>query len=124
MPGAATYAGGVSNDTYGCEAFSYSQGNVSALKSWFYFDNEFVALGAGINAPNATYPVITTLNQCLLTGPVTYATTSGGTQSLSSGTATSGNVLGSTRAAWATFPLAAVQRHGDGHCAVGLVVLP
>ena len=85
--GTATYAGGVSNDTFGCEAFSYSQGNVSALKSWFYFDNEFVALGAGINAPNATLPVITTLNQCLLTGPVTYATTSGGTVTLSSGTA-------------------------------------
>ncbi len=90
--GTSTYAGGVSNDTYGCEAFSYSQGNVSALKSWFYFDNEFVALGAGINAPNATAPVITTLNQCLLTSPVTYATTSGGTQTLSSGTATSGSL--------------------------------
>ncbi len=92
VPGNATYAGGVSNNTYGCEAFTYSQGNVSALKSWFYFDNEFVALGAGINAPNATSPVITTLNQCLLTSPVTYATTSGGTQTLSSGTATMGNL--------------------------------
>jgi chondroitin AC lyase len=92
VPGTATYSGGVSNNTYGCEAFSYSQGNVSALKSWFYFDNEFVALGAGINAPNATSPVITTLNQCLLTSSVTYATTSGGTQTLSSGTANSGNL--------------------------------
>ena len=90
--GTATYAGGVSNNTYGCEAFSYSQGNVSAAKSWFYFDNEFVALGAGINAPNATSPVITTLNQCLLTSPVTYATTSGSSQTLSSGTATLGNL--------------------------------
>jgi chondroitin AC lyase len=92
VPGTSTYAGGVSNNTYGCEAFSYTQGNVSALKSWFYFDNEFVALGAGINAPNATSPVITTLNQCLLTSSVTYATTTGGTQSLSSGTANSGNL--------------------------------
>ncbi len=90
--GRATYAGGASNNTYGCEAFSNSQGNVSALKSWFYFDNEFVALGAGINAPNATSQVITTLNQCLQSGSVTYATTSGGTQSLSSGTATLGNL--------------------------------
>ena len=91
--GSSTYAGGVSNDTYGCEAFSYSQGNVSALKSWFYFDNEFVALGVrDRRAPNATSLVITTLNQRLLTSSATYATTSGGTQSLNSGTATSGNL--------------------------------
>ena len=90
--GTSTFAGGVSDGTYGATVFNYSRLNVAAKKSWFFFDNEYVALGAAINAPNATNPVITTLNQSLLNGPVTYSTTSGGTQSLSSGAVTTGGL--------------------------------
>ena len=65
--GTTAYAGGVSDGKYGAEAFNYSRFDVSAKKSWFFFDNEEVALGAGINSNNASFEVDTTLNQCLLT---------------------------------------------------------
>ncbi|MEV0349788.1 polysaccharide lyase family 8 super-sandwich domain-containing protein [Nonomuraea sp. NPDC050680] len=40
-------------------------------KAWFCFDDVFVALGAGITAPSAAYPVVTTIDQRLATGPLT-----------------------------------------------------
>ncbi|MEV4185636.1 polysaccharide lyase family 8 super-sandwich domain-containing protein [Streptosporangium canum] len=40
-------------------------------KAWFCFDDLFVALGAGITAPSAEYPVVTTVDQRLAEGPVT-----------------------------------------------------
>jgi chondroitin AC lyase len=40
-------------------------------KAWFCFDDMVVALGAGITTPAAEHPVITTLDQRLVTGPVT-----------------------------------------------------
>ncbi|MEU7746496.1 polysaccharide lyase family 8 super-sandwich domain-containing protein [Nonomuraea sp. NPDC049158] len=42
-----------------------------AWKAWFCFDDVFVALGAGITAPSAQYPVMTTIDQRLATGPLT-----------------------------------------------------
>jgi chondroitin AC lyase len=44
---------------------------VDGWKAWFCFDDVFVALGAGITAPSAAYPVVTTIDQRLATGPVT-----------------------------------------------------
>ena len=87
--GSGTFAGGVSDGTYGAEALAYNRFNVAANKSWFFFDNEEVALGSAINAPNATSHVDTTLNQCLLTSTVTYQTTpSGSPTTLTTGTVT------------------------------------
>lgn len=43
---------------------------VDGRKTWFCFDREFVALGAGITAPDAQSPVWTTVNQCRADGPV------------------------------------------------------
>jgi chondroitin AC lyase len=40
-------------------------------KAWFFFDDMVVALGAGIIAPTAEHPVMTTFDQRLVTGPVT-----------------------------------------------------
>ncbi|MFD1544089.1 polysaccharide lyase family 8 super-sandwich domain-containing protein [Nonomuraea guangzhouensis] len=40
-------------------------------KAWFCFDDVFVALGAGITAPSAAHPVVTTIDQRLAAGPVT-----------------------------------------------------
>ena len=40
-----------------------------ANKAWFYFDNEFVCMGAGIVCPTGN-PVLTSVNQCLLAGNV------------------------------------------------------
>jgi hypothetical protein len=86
--GNSEYAGGVSDGTYGATAFEYNQLNVAAKKAWFFFDDEFVALGAGIDGPNANYTVITTLNQTLQNGQVTYAATAGAVQSIGAGTVT------------------------------------
>ena len=93
VAGTSTYAGGVSDGTYGAEAFSYNRFDVAAQKSWFFFDNEEVALGSGIKSSNTTYEVDTTLNQCLLTSTVSYETTASSTvQNLSTGTVTPANL--------------------------------
>jgi chondroitin AC lyase len=87
--GTATYAGGVSDGTYGAEAFNYNRFDVAAKKSWYFFDNEEVALGSAITSSNTSCPVYTTLNQCLLTSTVTYETTASSTPlNLSTGTVT------------------------------------
>jgi len=90
--GTSTYVGGVSDGTCGATAFDYARLNVAAKKAWFFFDDEYVALGAGINGPNAANSVITTLNQTLAHGAVTYATTGGTTQTLAGGAATRGDL--------------------------------
>jgi chondroitin AC lyase len=86
--GTSTHAGGVCDGKYGTSAFNYNRLGVAVKKSWFFFDGEFVALGAAINAPSATLPVQTSVNQTLLHGDVTYQTTTASPQALSSGTAT------------------------------------
>lgn len=70
--GRSTFAGGVSDGTYGAAAFNFSSLHdpLDARKSWFFFDDEFVSLGSGISSESG-YPVATTLNQSLLKGAVT-----------------------------------------------------
>ncbi|MCC8144944.1 MAG: DNRLRE domain-containing protein [Bacteroidales bacterium] len=73
--GTSTFAGGVSDGVYGVSAFAmrnyeYSSVNTEAKKSWFFFDDEVVCLGAGIRSGSMTQ-VNTTINQCLLEGDVT-----------------------------------------------------
>ena len=67
--GATSLAGGVSDGTYGAAAFDYAKGGVTARKAWFFFDDEFVCLGAGI-AAEGNAASVTSLNQCLLKGPI------------------------------------------------------
>jgi chondroitin AC lyase len=64
-----SFVGGVSDGEYGASAMDLELPSIQAHKAWFYFDDEFVALGAGITSdrPEA---VSTTLNQSLLKGPV------------------------------------------------------
>jgi chondroitin AC lyase len=64
-----TFAGGVSDGTYGCAAYDFKDGDLRARKSWFYFDREFVCLGAGITCPTDN-PILTSINQCLMNGDV------------------------------------------------------
>ena len=67
--GTSTYAGGVSDSIYGATAYAYMdtnpEVNTGAKKSWYFFDNEVVCLGAGVQS-TSTYPVHTTVNQCFL----------------------------------------------------------
>lgn len=68
-----SYAGGVSDSMYGACGMVLQRRGVVAHKSWFYFDDEFVCLGAGINQTDGKSPVYTTLNQCNINGEVQYA---------------------------------------------------
>ena len=65
----ASFVGGVSDGTYGAAVMTVDKDGTQASKSWFFFDQEWVALGAGITSTQAA-PVGTTINQCLLNGPV------------------------------------------------------
>lgn len=69
--GLTDFVGAVSDGTYGAAAFDFKSPHdpLKARKAWFFFDDEYVCLGAGITS-TASYPVYTTLNQCLLEGPV------------------------------------------------------
>jgi chondroitin AC lyase len=91
-PGTTTFVGGVSDGTYGAEGFDYNRYDVAAKKSWFFFDNEQAALGGAIDSSSATYPVYTTLNQCLLTSTITYETAGGTPVTMSSGSVTPANL--------------------------------
>lgn len=71
--GTSTFAGGVSDGTYGASAYWLDDKNfdinTTAKKAWFLFDDEIVCLGAGITS-TATQSINTTLNQSLLQGDV------------------------------------------------------
>ncbi len=86
--GTGVFVGSVSNGNYGAAAMDYGRtlGSVTAKKGYFYFDEGFIALGAGINAPSATNPVNTTLNQTTQSGSVTVKAADGSTTTLNTGT--------------------------------------
>ena len=69
--GLTDFAGGVTDGSYGIAAFDFASVHdpLKARKAWFFFDKEYVSLGAGINA-ESDLSVATTLNQCLLKGDV------------------------------------------------------
>ncbi|SMO73313.1 polysaccharide lyase family 8 super-sandwich domain-containing protein [Fodinibius sediminis] len=69
--GVTEFVGGVTDGMYGAATFDFRSpvDPLEARKSWFFFDEEFVSLGAGINA-SSEHPVATTLNQSLLAGEV------------------------------------------------------
>lgn len=70
--GTRPFAGGVSDGRYGCAAFDMERNGLFARKSWFFFDDEFVCLGAGIRCDTGN-SLVTTLNQCFLNGEVTVS---------------------------------------------------
>ncbi len=76
--GLTDFVGGVTNGSYGAAAFDFAcvHDPLKARKSWFFFDKEYVCLGAGIQS-KADYPVVTTVNQCLLNGDVIIQTGKG-----------------------------------------------
>lgn len=66
--GKTDFVGGLSNGNYGVSALDQNHANTVAKKSWFFFDNEVVCLGAGIS--NSTgLNVRTTLNQAKMETP-------------------------------------------------------
>ncbi|MDR1335883.1 MAG: polysaccharide lyase beta-sandwich domain-containing protein, partial [Tannerella sp.] len=69
--GLTCFAGGVTDGTYGAVAFDFisSHNPLAAKKSWFFFDDLYICLGAAISSTDK-YPVATTLNQCFLRGEI------------------------------------------------------
>jgi len=70
--GERRFVGGVSDGLYGLAAEDFARDGLSARKAWFFLDREFVCLGASIACPTDN-PVLTSINQCLLKGPVTVS---------------------------------------------------
>lgn len=72
--GITNFVGGVSDGLSGAAAFDYvkSRDSLQARKSWFFFDDVYVCLGAGIKSASV-FPVNTTVNQCLSNGDVYVA---------------------------------------------------
>ena len=69
--GVTGFAGGVSDGTYGMAAMDLSRGNLVAKKAWFFFDDGYLCLGAGITLNrDADHDVATDVNQTLLHGAV------------------------------------------------------
>ena len=58
----STHMIGASNGQYGSTSYVMNKKETQATKSYFFFDDEFVALGAGINSKEST-AIHTTLNQ-------------------------------------------------------------
>ena len=65
--GKTDFVGGVTDGRYGAVAFDFDSphNNLFAKKSWFFFDDLYVCLGANIKSAEK-YPVATTLNQSFL----------------------------------------------------------
>lgn len=67
-----TFAGGVSDSIYGACGMILARRGLNGHKAWFYFDDEFVCLGAAIRTPGGKAEVFTTVNQCNRDGKVQY----------------------------------------------------
>ncbi|MFI3316443.1 MAG: polysaccharide lyase family 8 super-sandwich domain-containing protein [Rikenellaceae bacterium] len=66
-----TFVGGVDDGEYGAAAFDFLSpiSGITAKKSWFFFDDEYVCLGADINS-SSQLPLVTTIEQVGLDGKV------------------------------------------------------
>ena len=69
--GKTDFVGAITDGKNGVAAFDFDSphDDLQAQKSWFFFDNEIVCLGAGINS-KSDFEVATTLSQSLLKGDV------------------------------------------------------
>ncbi len=63
------FVGGVSDGMNGIAAMIYNRDSLTAKKSWFFFNDVLICLGAGIKT-NLDKDVATTVNQSLLNGEV------------------------------------------------------
>ena len=73
--GVTDFVGAVTDGLYGAVAFDFISPHdfIKARKSWFFFDDEYVCLGAGIESGASGLSVVTTLDQTLLRGDVIVA---------------------------------------------------
>ena len=64
------FVGGVSDGNNGIATLAYTRDSLTAQKSWFFFDDAIICVGAGISTPRDS-EVRTTINQSFLHGSVT-----------------------------------------------------
>ena len=78
--GLGDFTGAVTDGLFGAAVFDFKSVHdpLKARKAWFFFDREYVSLGTGISS-EGTYPVFTTLNQCLLNKEVVVKSNTGKT---------------------------------------------
>lgn len=69
--GLTSFVGAVTDGKYAAVGYDFisPHDEIKARKSWFFFDDEYVCLGAGIESYSRN-DVVTTMNQCLLKGSV------------------------------------------------------
>jgi chondroitin AC lyase len=67
--GKTAFVGGVSDGLYGVSTYQMNDYQTTAKKSWFFFDDEVVALGSGVNS-TSLQTLNTSVNQSHLKGPV------------------------------------------------------
>jgi len=66
---ASDFVGGVSDGMNGVATLAYNRDSLNAQKSWFFFDDAIICLGAGIRS-NENKEIRTTINQGFLHGDV------------------------------------------------------
>jgi chondroitin AC lyase len=69
LPGTTAFVGGVSDSLYGATVYDMDYNGVAAKKSWFFFENEVVCLGAGISSAQSE-GITTSVNQSWLYGDI------------------------------------------------------
>jgi len=69
--GSSSFVGGVTDGRRGLAAMVYRRGGLTARKAWAFLDDRIVCWGMLTCSENV--PVVTTVNQCHLRGPVTLA---------------------------------------------------
>jgi chondroitin AC lyase len=67
--GVGEFIGGATDGIYGTTVYTLNYNEVTAKKAWFFFDDEVVCLGTGINS-YAKEPITTTVNQAWQKGVV------------------------------------------------------
>ncbi len=93
--GSTSFVGGVSDGKYGASVINMNKSGMRAKKSWFFFDEEIICLGAGIS-DNSNREVRTSLNQAIMKAPSYIKETSGTSevlQNVSSNTYSNSNLL-------------------------------
>ena len=76
--GTETFVGGVSDEMYGVFGGKFSRDALSFRRGWFFFDDQYVCLGSGLTCASGN-PVVTTLDDRKLGGPVVVAGDAGPT---------------------------------------------
>ncbi|MFT3935819.1 MAG: polysaccharide lyase 8 family protein [Chitinophagaceae bacterium] len=114
------FVGGVSDGNNGIATLTYNRDNLHAQKSWFFFEDAIICLGAGIQSSENKL-VQTSINQSFLNGDV-LVKADGSAKTIANGNRTISNANWVVHDNWgyffpgnATISLANQQQEGDWH---------